>query len=227
LSRYWRLIQNRSNLHEIRCLKVEVGHNTERRESNRLGVEKGLVKINGRSLVCWVVDLLDDVVDEIIVVVSSDKVVPHYRGVLPSDVRVVPDCYPDKSPLIGLISGLKECRGEYAAACACDMPLLNPAILRLMFSVSEGLSGVQLVKPNGWIEPLPSIYRVAPSLVHEEALRAQGELRLRKVFETMPDPVFLPVERLRYIDPDLVSFRDVDTMEQAGLVGELLAKKLG
>jgi molybdopterin-guanine dinucleotide biosynthesis protein A len=181
--------------------------------SSRIGQDKGLVKLEGRPLVSWVVELLHGVVDEIIVVVGANEVIPHYWAVVPRNVRVISDCYADDSPMIGLISGLKEAKGDYAVVTACDMPFVDPVILDMLFSISYGLNGTILVKPNGWFESLPSVYHVSNCLDYAELLRERGELRIRKVLETMNDTVRLPIEKLREIDPDLVSFVDLDTME--------------
>jgi molybdopterin-guanine dinucleotide biosynthesis protein A len=180
--------------------------------STRIGQEKGLVKLKDKPLVSWVIDRIKDVTDEIIVVVGSEEDIPQYWAFVPDDVQVISDFYPEKSPLIGLISGLRKVKSQYAAICACDMPFLNPVILEMMFCISYGLNGALLVKPNGWIEPLPSVYNVTTCLRYAELLRRNGELRIRKVLENMSDVVRLPVEKLREIDPELMSFIDLDTI---------------
>ena len=191
-------------------------------KSSRLGQDKGLVELEGRPLVSWVIDILSGVVDEIVVVVGSEETIPWYWEVIPNDVRVVSDCYSEDSPLIGLITGLREARGDYAVVCACDMPFIDPVILELLFCVSYGLNGALLQKPNGWIEPLPSVYHVANCLENAERMRVRGELRIRKVLETMNDKVSVPTEKLREIDPDLVSFIDLDTMESVEAAKHLI-----
>ena len=182
-------------------------------KSSRLGQDKGLVDLGGKPLISWVIDLLRDVTDEIIVVVGSEETVPHYWAVVPDDVRVIPDCYQEDSPLIGLISGLREARGEYATICACDMPFVVPDVLDMLFCISYGLNGTLLVKSDGWIEPIPSVYHVSNCLDYAEVLRGLGEMRIRKVLEGMSDTVILSIEKLRDIDPELVSFLDLDTLE--------------
>lgn len=191
-------------------------------KSSRLGQDKGLVELEGRPLVSWVIDTLRDVVDEIIVVVGSSEIIPFYWHVVPSDVRVVCDCYAENSPMIGFITGLREAQGEYAAVCACDMPFINPDILEMLFCITYGLNGTLLVKPNGWFEPFPSVYHVSNCLSYAESLRNRGELRIRKVLETMVDTVSLPIEKLREIDPDLVSFNDLDTLESVEIARKFL-----
>ncbi|MCW4012502.1 MAG: molybdenum cofactor guanylyltransferase [Candidatus Bathyarchaeota archaeon] len=191
-------------------------------KSSRLGQDKGLVKLEGRPLVSWIIDILSGVVDEIIVVVGSEETIPRYWEVVPNDVRIVTDCYPEDSPLIGLITGLKEAKGEYAVVCACDMPFVDPVILEMLFCISYGLNGTLLQKPNGWIEPFPSVFHVANCLETAERLRDRGELRIRRVLETMNDKVSLPIEKLREIDLELVSFIDLDTMESVEAAKHLL-----
>jgi len=93
------------------------------------------------------------------------------------------------------------------------MPFIRSAVLEMLFCVSYGFNGVLLVKPDGWIEPIPSVYHVNNCLVYAELLRESGEKRIRKVLENMSDTVTLPVEKLHGVDPDLVSFRDLDTVE--------------
>ena len=193
-------------------------------KSSRLGRDKGLVDLEGRALILRVIDRLRDVVDEIIVVVGSEAMVPRYLEVVPEDVRVVSDCYQEDSPLIGLITGLREARGEYAVACACDMPFIDPSIIEMLFDISYGFNGALLVKPNGWIEPIPSIYYVANCLLYAEELRETGERRIRKVLETMNNRVLLPLENLRKIDPDLISFIDLDTADSIEAARKIVTK---
>jgi molybdopterin-guanine dinucleotide biosynthesis protein A len=169
-----------------------------------------------------VIDALRDVTDEVIIVVGSTKMIPRYLAAVPEGVRVISDCYEKDSPMIGLISGLKEAEGEYAVVCACDMPFIVPGVLDFLFSVSLGMNGVLLVKPNGWIEPIPSVYHVVNCLEYAETLHGLGEMRIRKILETMSDTVILPIDRLREIDPELVTFFDLDTLESLEEARKLL-----
>lgn len=181
--------------------------------STRIGRDKGLVKLDAKPMISWVIDAIRSVTDEIIVVTGSEERIPRYQSIVPNDVRVISDFYQEDSPLIGLISGLREAKGEYAVICACDMPFVVPKVIDLLFKASNGKNGTLLVKPNGWIEPIPSVYHVLNCLEYAEALRGLGEMRIRKVLESMTDTVILPVEKLREIDPDLVTFVDLDTLE--------------
>lgn len=183
-------------------------------DSKRIGTDKGLIDLDGKPLIGYVIESLKLVVDEIIVVVGSEARVPVYQDAVGGGVRVVPDMYDDGSPMIGLITGLTHARGDYAVVAACDMPFINSDLVDLLFLLSFELNGTLLIKPNGWVEPLPAVYKVDIGRERAVQLRGQGDLRLRKVLETLPDVARIQVERLRVIDPELRSFFDLDTRDR-------------
>ncbi len=183
-------------------------------ESKRIGTDKGLIDLNGKPLILYVIESLRSVVDEIIVVVGSEERIQHYRKVVEDDVLVVPDLYDDGSPLIGLITGLTHAKGDYAIVAACDMPFINSELVDILFLLSFELNGTLLIKPDGWVEPLPAVYKVDIGRERAVQLREQGDLRLRKVLETLPDVARIQMESLKVIDPELRSFFDLDTMER-------------
>jgi len=84
----------------------------------------------------------------------------------------------------------------------------------ILFLLSFELNGTLLIKPDGWVEPLPAVYNVEVGKRRAIQLRNEGDLRLRKVLETLPDVARIQVERLKVIDPELRSFFDLDTMER-------------
>ena len=182
-------------------------------DSKRIGTDKGLIDLNGRVLISYVIESLRPVVDEIIVVVGSKERIPYYRKAVEDDIQVVPDLYDDGSPMIGLITGLTHAKGTYAVVAACDMPFINSDLVDLLFLLSFELNGTLLVKPNGWVEPLPAVYKVDIGKKKAIQLRTQGDLRLRKVLETLPNVARIQVERLKVIDPELRSFFDLDTKD--------------
>jgi molybdopterin-guanine dinucleotide biosynthesis protein A len=194
-------------------------------ESSRLGQDKGLAELDGQPLVCWVIERLQYVVDEVIVVVGSENNKSKYLAAIPENVKIVADCYQEKSPLIGLITGLIASKGEYAVVCACDMPFIKPEVIEKMFQVSKGYNGILLLKPVGWIEPMPSIYHVSNCLRYAEVLRELGEMRIRKVLETMHNTVQMETEEMRCLDPNLLSFIDLDTVASINDAKKIIQKE--
>lgn len=100
--------------------------------SRRMGQSKAWIKLGGRFFIVRVVEVLRQVCDEILIVANDAA---EFRAM---DVRVVPDEFPDTGSLGGLYSGLKAAEDALVVAVACDMPFLNPAVLRFLISLSPG-----------------------------------------------------------------------------------------
>ena len=177
--------------------------------STRMNGEKGLRVLGGEPLVSYVIRRVSGLVDEVILVVGSDRQRRDYASVI-DDVELLTDLYEGGSPLVGAITGLKRARGRYALITGCDMPLISHEAVSLLFREAEGLDGATFKWPNGWIEPLMAVYHVEPALrVALEAYRV-GDLRLRTVLHGLRVRM-IPIDILRRIDPGLLTLFDVNT----------------
>lgn len=179
--------------------------------STRLGEDKGLRLLAGKPLVNHIVDKIRDHVNEVIVVVASEEQKEKYGQVVDG---VVTDMHPEGSPLVGLLTGLSCCKGEYALAVACDMPFICDEAVEMLFAEAEGRDGAVFEKPNGWIEPLVAVYNVESALREAERLYREGDLRVRMIFLSLDDVSLIPVEQLRSVDPELYTFFDTDTEDR-------------
>ncbi len=173
-------------------------------------MDKGLRLLADKPLVKHIVDMICDHVDEVIVVVASEKQKEKYQKAV-DDVLVVTDMYPEGSPLVGLMTGLSFCNYPYAFAVACDMPFICDEVMEMLFAEAEGRDGAVFEKPNGWIEPLAAVYHVETALREAERLYREDDLRVRMIFLSLDDVALIPVERLRVVDPELRTFFDTDS----------------
>ena len=121
----------------------------------RLGRNKALETIDHQTLIQRTVSSLLFLGAEIIVVTG-----PHNTELGVEDlgrVRVVLDAWPGRGPLVGIYTGLLNSRSEKNLAVACDMPFLNPRLIRYMAEVSAGYDAV-VPRLGMEIEPLHAIY---------------------------------------------------------------------
>jgi len=181
--------------------------------STRVGEDKGLRRLAGKPIVNHIVERIRDHVDEVIVVVSSEEQREKYLQAV-DGVLVVTDMYPEGSPLVGLMTGLSYCKYAYAFAVACDMPFICDEAVEMLFAEAEGHDGAVFEKPNGWIEPLAAVYHVETALREAERLYREGDLRVRMILLSLDDVSLIPVERLRGVDPELLTFFDTDSKER-------------
>ncbi|MFQ6054151.1 MAG: molybdenum cofactor guanylyltransferase, partial [Candidatus Bathyarchaeia archaeon] len=141
--------------------------------STRMNIDKGLRPLGGEPLVTHVIRRVSDLVDEVLLVVSSEQQRNDYAAVLGGDAELLIDLHERGSPLVGAITGFKKARGKYAFITGCDTPFISPEAVSLLFRESQGGDGATFQWPNGWVEPLAAVYRVEPAL--REALEAYGK----------------------------------------------------
>lgn len=193
--------------------------------STRMSGDKGLRKLGGEAMVLHVIRRVSDLVDEVLLVVSSEGQWRSYSEVVGDGVEVLVDMFDGDSPLVGAVTGFKHARGEYALITGCDTPFVSPEAVQLLFREGEGFDGAVFQWPNGWIEPLVAVYRVEPSLRLGLALKEMGDLRLRMILRKLRNVRMIPVGALREIDPGLLTLFDADT-EDALLEAEKMLNNI-
>ena len=175
-------------------------------ESRRLGQDKCMLPVEGRSLLARTLTLLASLADDLLVV-SND---PRRAVDLGLPVRLVPDDQAGVGALMGLYSGLKAARHERAVAVACDMPFLNLPLLRYMVGLAADYD-VVLPRLGDMAEPLHAVYSKGCLRPMERHL-AQGRRRIVVFFNDVRVRYVEQVEIDRY-DPQHLSFLNVNTPE--------------
>jgi molybdopterin-guanine dinucleotide biosynthesis protein A len=189
-----------------------------------MGVDKGLIPLGGKPLVAHVTDRLRLAVDETIIVVCSESQKDAYLGLAD---RVIVDAFRSDTPLIGAYTGLADARGEYSVLVAGDQPLIDPRVVELLFTEAERHDAATPLWPNGWVEPLHSVYRSIPASKTAYTLAKSGQKRLRILLDTLPDVKHVPIDILKKIDPELRTLADIDTPDDLDKIRALIEKEGG
>jgi len=175
-------------------------------KSRRMGRDKACLPYGDSTLLAHVVEMVRSIAEPTFVVADiADKYV------LPDRTVVVGDMFPSAGPLGGLITGLTLAPGTYHVVVACDMPRLNPAVLRLLMEKANGADGA-IPEVAGRLEPLCAVYHRRCA----DALRAQldaGRLALHMAVESLALRR-VGEDALRRIDPDLACFTNLNTPEE-------------
>lgn len=183
------------------------------------GGKAGLA-LGGRTLLERVVTAVAEVGARVVVVAAPGQPLPE----LPGGVTVVHDSRPGSGPLAAIADGLGFLRRvggiERVVVASCDVPLVRPALLaRLLEHVGAAGDGPRWVVPevDGHLQVLLSA--MTPDLAGAiDAWIAAGRRDPRSLVERLRATpsgaaTILPGESLRDADPGLVSFRDLDTVE--------------
>ena len=174
--------------------------------SSRMGRPKALLPFGAETLIERAVRRMAAVSLEVVVVSG-----PHLKlPALPATARVVEDENPLQGPLAGLLYGLRAARTDLCFACGCDLPFLRPEIARFLAGRSAGADGA-MPEWDGFPQPLLAAYHKRLSGLLADLITA-GERRAVSILEHAKITL-VPSAELRSIDPDGVSFIDVDTPE--------------
>jgi molybdopterin-guanine dinucleotide biosynthesis protein A len=174
-----------------------------------MGRDKAMLPFGSESMLARVVRLVSEVVspERIVIVAAPGQVLPAIEG----DVLIARDAVEYRGPLSGLAMGMHALndRADAIYATACDVPLLVPAIITKMFGLL-GEHDAAIPVEGQYVHPLAAVYRISKVLPHVERLLAANRLQANLLFhETNSRAV--PIEELRDIDPQLNSFKNLNS----------------
>jgi len=143
--------------------------------SRRMGVDKALIEIGGRSLALRVADELAKVCGPVALVGDPER---YGHCGLP----VIRDEFPGEGPLAGMEAALRTTESEWNLVVACDMPALDPAVFEELFlACDEGMDAALPEYADGRVEPLCAVYH---RRCHA-AVRAALDAGIRKVTDAL------------------------------------------
>ncbi len=178
--------------------------------STRMGRNKALLPLPSNAAVTFVehlATLLRKQCGEVLLVVQDTQQASLYKD---TGLFIVMDETPNSGPLMGLYSGLRAIQATHALVVAVDMPFVLPEMIA--FLLSQPLDERLLVPVVDNVpQVLCSIYPCSLLSLLEERLHA-GRRDPRSLLEIAPVR-FLDEAQLRTIDPQLRSFRNVNTLE--------------
>ncbi len=170
----------------------------------RLGRNKALETIDGKSLLERVIERLRPLAGQILIVTSRER--DHLTDVAGAEILF--DLYPEKGPLSGIYSGLLAASFKSCLVVACDMPFLNTGLLRHMVELLDGFDAVVPRLGEEMAEPLHAVY----------SRECQGKIKERLEANRLGVHSFLKDIRVRYLeraecerfDPQLRSFFNIN-----------------
>jgi molybdopterin-guanine dinucleotide biosynthesis protein A len=177
-------------------------------QSKRMGTNKALLRVEpgGLTLIEKVVAALGEVSAEV-QLVTNQAATYTWLG-----LPIIADNYQVGASLTGLEAGLAASHYEYNLVVACDMPYLNPALLRSLVKRPRNYEVLVPVNSENQPETLCAIYSQSCLSVIRERLE-QGNYKMAGWLAEVRT-VFIPVSELKEYDPILRSFINLNTPEE-------------
>ncbi|HJJ27908.1 MAG TPA: molybdenum cofactor guanylyltransferase [Methanocorpusculum sp.] len=184
------------------------------------GREKYFFSYKGCSFIARLVHAFEGIADEIVIVAKSEKHTRDFQG-LPDIVRCTWDREPGRGPVGGISTGIDAVKGETVFIAACDMPTINSAIVTYLFDNIGDYDAIIPQWENTDIEPLHAVYKAEAV---RKYMKTCDSLQLRKMVDSLNTKRVSP-EELRRFDPDLETFRNINTLAELKALGPEAAYK--
>ena len=187
-------------------------------QSSRMGRPKADLPFGGGTMLDYIVAKMRPVFDELIVAVARPD---HYPWET-IGARAIFDEEPGRGPLSALEQALREIKFDRAFVCSCDVPFVNADLARKLCEML-GDDDVLVPHVDGKPQMLHAVYRKKCAKVLA-TMRTQGEHRLHQIvnFAKVRN---LPEEEIRALDPELLSFFNVNTPEDYQRALKLMDEK--
>lgn len=190
-------------------------------KSSRIGTNKSLLEIDGKSLIHSLVELLDALFSNV-VISSNEPYMYEFAG-----KKVIQDIFPDRGPLSGIHSSLQSSNTERNFFISCDMPFITPDVINFLCAYKSD-SSVILPKTEGRIQLLCGLYskRILPEVnslledVNQKVSNLKGSM-----FELLDrvDKDIIDVIDMDFYHTDL--FFNINTPEDYNYAKRILERK--
>ncbi len=170
--------------------------------SSRMGRDKSFVELMGKPLIAHVIERVRPLSTPIIIITNQRESYKVFG------LPVFIDVLSHHSSLVGLYSAVFHSSSDYTLCIACDMPFLNPALLKHIISLRAGQDAVVPVV-GGHPQGLHALYRkscLAPMLRQ----LVQNRLKIRDLYPQL-NTRWVDEDTLRQYDSDLASFVNINT----------------
>lgn len=116
------------------------------------GIDKGLIKVNGATIVENHVKLIAPFVSESMIIANNQS----YDNF---ELPVYADLIPDAGPMGGIYTAFQKTDKEYLLVLACDMPSITQSFLAyLLKEAGMGIHDVVVPEYNNKLQPLCAVY---------------------------------------------------------------------
>lgn len=153
--------------------------------SRRFGDEDKATALLGEwPLIRHVIERVAPVVDTVTINCrdAQQTAIADAIGPWEASVRFAPDPDEDRGPVMGIATGLAATEATHCAVVACDMPFVDPILLRYLF-VAIGDADAIVPRPDAWYVPTQAVYRREGVLEPMQAVAAAGDKRILAALE--------------------------------------------
>jgi molybdopterin-guanine dinucleotide biosynthesis protein A len=184
-------------------------------KSSRMGTDKSFVELMGKPIIEHLLGRVADLgQSETILITNRPAEYAHLNLPMYGDVL------PEKGSLGGIYTAIYHSQTPHTLVIACDMPFVNPALLKHMLGLREGFD-VVVPRVDGYPEGLHAVY----SRACLDPIRHKLDADKLKVIGFYEEVSVHYLDDYQVFDPQGLSFFNVNTpqeLEEARRKGSFL-----
>lgn len=192
--------------------------------SSRFGSEKSLALFKGKPLVSHMLSIAKVLTSHVIVVASNDSQQTSISEIV-TDIEIVLDSDDsEKCALNGAVTAFEYSESDYTLLLPVDTPLASKGLLRTLLDLRDGHGAVVPAWPNGYVEPLHSVYLTDHAYNKGLEVLETGQKRMQALLDSLSNVLYMQTEILRRFDKKLDTFANVNTPNELKRLEEEILK---
>ena len=164
-------------------------------KSSRMGKDKALLEINGRTFLENAVDALRPNCSSIKIVLNRSQ--NHFVEKI--STKYIFDIFENRGALGGIHAALNDCETELAIILAVDLPFVNEKVLKNLAEIalaSDKFSAIVPRQDDGRLQPLCAVYRTEICLPKLKKLLDKNASASVRYFLELIFPKYIEANRL-------------------------------
>ena len=170
-----------------------------------MGRDKGLLELDGVTLVEHVIQALSAAVRDVTIISNNSE---YLRFGLP----VIADTYREVGPLEAIRTALANASSPVVVLCACDTPFVTSKLFEFLRDQSTGFDSVVPLDEKGMLEPLCAVYARA-ALAPATDLILNGRRKVSELLERVRTST-IPFGDISHLPGARNFFRNINTPEE-------------
>ena len=172
-------------------------------KSSRMGEDKGLVLLNGKPMVQYIIEVLKEVVSDIIIISNNESYTKF-------GIPVYADIIKDKGPVGGIYTGLYHSKTELNFCISCDVPMISSDFILWLLKRS-GNASITLPMYKDKVHQMIGVYSKQVLSNFKESTE-KGHLKLSQVNSDMACEI-IDIEK-EYANFDELIFSNINTKNE-------------
>ena len=193
--------------------------------NKRIKMIKPLINLGGKQILIRINESIKDLFSDIILVIrkNQDDDIPDLGIAL--NMYIVEDFYPDKGPLSGIYSGIKNSINQQVFIIGGDYPFLSKEFIKLLLNKSKNNKST-FIKNNSIINPLHAVYiKNDWEKIFKTYLTEKLELSPKKIItDNKNNNNFIDYKNLKPLFKQ--SLFDIDTLEDLKEAKKVIKKNM-